>query len=254
MHWLRLYTEVLDDPKIQRLPPDLFRAWVNCLCLARAHEGVLPPVQDVAFRLRLSLEEAQAILAELQTARLLDDHGGRLIPHNWAQRQFSSDSSAERMKRLRQRRRDATAKRHSDGDVTANVTPPEQSRADTEQNRTEQSRAREAARAAYSPALLAHLQNVVEGIIGQRPDEQEAEGLLKIGASVHPHPQVLAAFLARVGAERRRNGSPIRRLKLLGMVVKDNYAGWLRQNAALVATIERGEIALPAASTAAVAP
>ena len=32
--WLRLYDDVLDDPEVQRLPPDLFKHWVNLLCLA----------------------------------------------------------------------------------------------------------------------------------------------------------------------------------------------------------------------------
>jgi len=31
--WFRMYAEVLDDPKVQRLSGDEFKAWVNILCL-----------------------------------------------------------------------------------------------------------------------------------------------------------------------------------------------------------------------------
>ena len=44
--WFRMYAEVVDDPKVQRLSPALFRAWVNVLCLAASNGGVVP-VNDV---------------------------------------------------------------------------------------------------------------------------------------------------------------------------------------------------------------
>ena len=46
--WYRMYDELLDNPKVQRLSGDEFKAWVNILCLASRHDGVVPPVAEGA--------------------------------------------------------------------------------------------------------------------------------------------------------------------------------------------------------------
>ena len=52
--WFRFYVRTLNNPKAQRLSGGDFKGWVNLLCLAKEHDGALPSVEDVAFRLRLS--------------------------------------------------------------------------------------------------------------------------------------------------------------------------------------------------------
>jgi len=32
--WFRFYNDALDNPKVQLLPSDLFKTWVNLLCIA----------------------------------------------------------------------------------------------------------------------------------------------------------------------------------------------------------------------------
>ena len=39
--WFRMYEEILDDPKVQKLPDDLFKAWVNVLALSSRNGGKL---------------------------------------------------------------------------------------------------------------------------------------------------------------------------------------------------------------------
>lgn len=106
MKWLRLYTEVLSDPKVQRLPAEDFRHWINILCVASVNDGVLPHIEDVAFALRLSNREAKAMVTRLTKALLIDppetdDSCGS--PHGWDARQYRSDNSTERVKRFRKR-------------------------------------------------------------------------------------------------------------------------------------------------------
>jgi hypothetical protein len=113
--WFRLYDAVLDDPKVQRLPDRMFKAWINLLCLASRHGGELPPVQDVAFALRATPQQAVLIVDALSSAGLLDRHDDGLRIHAWEARQYQSDGSAARMRRHRARQRA--------GDVT--VTAPE---------------------------------------------------------------------------------------------------------------------------------
>lgn len=147
--WFRMYDDVLDDPKVQRLPPDLFKAWVNLLCLASRNDGLLPGIEDIAFALRMSQDVTRDIVVTLSQRGLLDEQDG-LSPHNWQQRQFKSDtaeSAKERKRKQRAREKEApkaenVTECHSDSHDE--VTPPEQSR--TEQNRThtQDARVREA--------------------------------------------------------------------------------------------------------------
>jgi hypothetical protein len=131
--WFRFYDEALNDPKVQCLAPDLFKVWVNLLCVASKNDGTLPAPAELGFLLRIDTTTAEANLAALAKAGLLDKTKGSYAPHNWHGRQFKSDVSNERVKRHR--------KRGSNGDgnggetVTRNgdVTPSEsETEADTE--------------------------------------------------------------------------------------------------------------------------
>lgn len=126
--WFRMYTNVVHDPKVQKLAPRLFKTWVNLLCIAGQNEGKLPPLSDLSFMLHLSEPKIEIQLKELEAAGLIDD--GR--PHNWNSRQFKSDVSTARVKRFRER------------SETVSETPSEQNRTDTEQkqSRTELKRKR----------------------------------------------------------------------------------------------------------------
>src|SRR5688572_19370896 len=105
--WFRFYESTLDDPKVQKLPDTLFRAWVNILCLASRNNGTIPP-DDVAFCLRVSATKAGAILEKLRAVELIDGADGRLTPHNWNARQYKSDVSTERVQQHRERQRNVS--------------------------------------------------------------------------------------------------------------------------------------------------
>jgi hypothetical protein len=126
--WFRFYDDALNDPKVQSLPPALFKAWVNLLCLASKNDGRLPPVADVAFALRVKNEAAAKVLHLLCDAGLVDtiDGDSVLEPHNWSQRQFKSDNSTARVQEHRK------LKRFSNVSPAVTETPPEQNRTDTE--------------------------------------------------------------------------------------------------------------------------
>ena len=125
--WFRYYTEALDDPKVQLLSDALFRTWVNLLCLAARHGGVLPAIEDMAFALRLSEKETARRFDLLHSAELIDVTDGVISPHNWAARQFKTDVSNERVKQFRERHRNEPC------NVTRSLhaTPPENTDTDT---------------------------------------------------------------------------------------------------------------------------
>jgi hypothetical protein len=135
--WFRFYSEAVEDPKVQRLPPSLFKAWVNLLCVAAQNGGVLLSVSDMAFKLRMSDNDMQQNLDELIMLGLVDIiEPGKLIPHNWLQRQYISDLSTERVKRFRKRfmkrgaavsetAPDSDSDSDSDSDQNPPLAPPE---------------------------------------------------------------------------------------------------------------------------------
>ena len=129
--WFRLYSETLNDPKVQRLSPTLFKTWINLLCLASTLGGKLPrSLDDIAFRLRISVQDAESQLDDLILAELIDiATDGTRQPHNWKIRQYVSDSSAKRVQKHRKNKRMTAC------NVTCNgsVTPPD-SETDTEKD------------------------------------------------------------------------------------------------------------------------
>lgn len=102
-HWFRYYDGAVDDPKVQRLSPIIFRFWINILCLASRNSGILPSLSDMEFTLRINTKQLSEFIGKLLTAGLLDQDGETLSPHNWNVRQFKSDVSTERVKRFRER-------------------------------------------------------------------------------------------------------------------------------------------------------
>lgn len=125
--WFRLYNALLDNPKVQRLLPVLFKAWVNLLCLASRCGGKINPA-DVDFALRTKEGVGVAWLKTLAAEELFHEDGdGLYVPHDWDTLQYRSDVSTERVKRFRQR--------STKPPTAVSATPPEQSRTETEQNR-----------------------------------------------------------------------------------------------------------------------
>lgn len=122
--WFRMYSEVLNDPKVQKLPTDLFKIWVNTLCVACNNNGTLhETLEDVSFALRLPLHETKNAFSELEKVGLLVTCDETFQIHNWKKRQYKSDNSTIRVKKHRNAHRNVTE------------TPPEQiqNRTDTEQ-------------------------------------------------------------------------------------------------------------------------
>lgn len=141
--WFRFYTEVLHDPKVQRLPVALRWRWVELLCLANDQEprGRLPNIKDISFALRINEAKTYQAIVQLRNAGLLDaDEDDRLWPHNWDQRQFASDA-----RETPGRKQADEMRRRTDGKWTnpaasapRNGGESAVTEADTEQNRAEQ--------------------------------------------------------------------------------------------------------------------
>ena len=134
--WFRIDDDVVHDIKVQALPGDLFKAWINILCIASKNNGRLPVLNAVAFALRTDETAAFEVLTKLRKAELLDLIDNTLVPHNWEGRQFITDDadgsgtpSAIRSRNYRARKAAEKAARERDASRDATVTA---SRPDTD--------------------------------------------------------------------------------------------------------------------------
>jgi hypothetical protein len=90
MRWFKFHADLINDPTLQRLPGDKFKTWINLLCITSKHDGVLPPLTDLAFLLRpIGEDKIAALLEEFCEKGLLDSvdvPGGstRYAPRDWA--------------------------------------------------------------------------------------------------------------------------------------------------------------------------
>lgn len=102
--WIKLYTEILQDPKMGRLSDEHWRLAVELMLLAgnEGRDGILPSLDDMAWILRTDEESLQARLEALSQAIGLgyDDTIERWILTHFSQRQAAM-SPAERKRKQR---------------------------------------------------------------------------------------------------------------------------------------------------------
>lgn len=128
MQWFRFHAEALNDPKVQALDGETFKAWVNLLCMKCAGQDVTRD-STVTFALRVTVENWHVTRYALRSAGLLNEETGEI--NGWEKRQYLSDikdpTAAERQRRYRQRKQKT---------VTTPL-PLHSSDTDTEQNKIE---------------------------------------------------------------------------------------------------------------------
>ena len=112
--WIKLHIEILDDPKMGRMPDRLFRRTIELFLLAGTcdnNEGILPPVEDMAWLLRIDEATLLEDLMSLQKLNIVhEEEPGVWVVTHFAERQ-DADTSAERV--ARHRRSENVTKRYS---------------------------------------------------------------------------------------------------------------------------------------------
>jgi DNA-binding transcriptional ArsR family regulator len=128
--WFRVHDDLVDDPKIQRLPGDMVKALLNLWCLASQNDGMLPAADDIAFKLRMTPSKVAKLLSVLGECGLIDSDEEGLRPHNWNARQYKSDVTDPTAALRQKAYRDRNKNRDDDRNATVTVTD---TRAETEQ-------------------------------------------------------------------------------------------------------------------------
>lgn len=104
-YWIKLFHEVLDDPKMFELTGDLYRRAIELFLLAGVTDdkGKLPPVKTIAFRLRITKEQLISDIEQLVETGIITFADGVYIVTNFEKRQAPA-TNAERQKTYRQAR------------------------------------------------------------------------------------------------------------------------------------------------------
>lgn len=102
-YWIKFYCEVLDDPKMATLPDRLWRRFYELCLLAgkQNKDGLVPPVNQIAWSLRIDETQLTDDLTELVKLGLIAATPGGYLVVNFSKRQ-SKSSNTERSQRYRE--------------------------------------------------------------------------------------------------------------------------------------------------------
>jgi hypothetical protein len=106
MDWLRLYVDILDDPKMKKLNDKTFKIFIFLMLFAREldENGVInKPLCDVAWRLRMKEAPLKYALEYLSSLGIISYNSEQIQFINWSKRQYKSDNVTERVQRFRKR-------------------------------------------------------------------------------------------------------------------------------------------------------
>ena len=129
IRWLRLWTDFVDNFRVNMVSEIMQARLVKLWCIHRRGHLVGAPLEQVAFEIRLSVEETEKTIEKLIAAGLLE---ADRTPHGWDKRQRQYDNDAKRMREARQRKKEEKAASAGSG--------AEQTR--TYKNRSDQTRGR----------------------------------------------------------------------------------------------------------------
>jgi len=178
-YWLKLYHEILHDPKMGTLSDRLWRRCIEMFLIAGDYddEGRLPPIAGMAWTLRTDADELTRELAELAGLGILSENGDRWHVTKWIERQ-GAVSNAERTRRCRERKRSETY--YGNESVTNRYTDTEADvQADEIETTTEADHAIESSGfVAAGPALQALLDVGLDSDIAQKLTDECPEGYI----------------------------------------------------------------------------
>lgn len=116
MKWFRLYSELVDDPKVHQMNPKTFKIFIFLLCFASefGKNGIINlPHKEIIWRLRCSRKKYFDAVAQLEELHILSSHSNGLKFLNWDKRQYQGDNSSKRVEKYRNKREELGLSRGS---------------------------------------------------------------------------------------------------------------------------------------------
>jgi DnaD/phage-associated family protein len=103
-YWMKLYIEILDDPKMAVLPDRLWRRTIELFLVAKKlhSDGRLPETRQIAWLLRMNTDDLDADMSQIVTTGIIvRDGSGWFIPKFAARQSAVGDAERQQQKRKR---------------------------------------------------------------------------------------------------------------------------------------------------------
>jgi hypothetical protein len=115
-YWIKLYTEIIDDPKIGRLSDNAKLMFYELLAIAGKHDndGELPSIEDICWATRRSQEWVQSAMDELIEGGLLSANGKLSVVVNFSKRQAPIDDATRARVSRYKKLQESVESRHED--------------------------------------------------------------------------------------------------------------------------------------------
>jgi hypothetical protein len=141
-YWIKLYMEILDDPKMGTLPDRLWRRVIELFLIAKSINkyGDLPDTSQIAWMLRMDTDDLQLDMKQIATTGIIRQTETGWFVVNFQKRQAPA-TTTERVHAFRDRQQ----KQQYYGNETELKHIVTQSRADTEAEQKQKQRQRVAA-------------------------------------------------------------------------------------------------------------
>ena len=141
LYWIKLYTEILDDPKVAMMPDYLWRRMIELFLLAGrlGKGGALPDSKQIAWALRAKESKVEADLEMLSNEGIVRRTNDGWVVVNFEKRQAPSPDTIRKQQQRERSKRD----RYGHEDVTNcdgqcdTECHEDVTKRDAEQNRTE---------------------------------------------------------------------------------------------------------------------
>ncbi len=102
MKWFRLYTDIIDDPKLSQLSDAEHRRFIHCLAIAAEQEKdgkLIGTINEIAWRIRTKPEAIKNTIQKLISLNILKQNGNGYEFINWKKRQFKTDNPTDRWRK-----------------------------------------------------------------------------------------------------------------------------------------------------------
>lgn len=116
-YWIKLYQEILDDPKMATLPDRLWRRIIELFLIAgrTADSGELPDTKQIAWILRCHADEIALDMEQIQSTGIIERTNTGWFITQFAKRQAPSQPKERKQQ---QRERDHKSQYYGHDDVT----------------------------------------------------------------------------------------------------------------------------------------
>jgi hypothetical protein len=138
-YWLKLYTEILEDPKYHRLSDTAKLGMIELMLVAKKvdMDGEIPSIEDVSFYTRRSVEWWKPVFEELLSIEYLVTNGTETIIRKFAERQAALEP-AERQRLSREIKHKKEFRHEPVTDMSQKVTERrEETETETDKSREE---------------------------------------------------------------------------------------------------------------------